>query len=133
MASECEKWILVWSKSDLSDGPTSLMFPKAPSAQVTVSSVTGEGISDLERVVAEMFPAGEVPAGLTLTNTRQAEAIERAAQAVSGALEALRLGLTPDAVLTDAEGALNALGELTGRTLREDLVGRIFERFCVGK
>ena len=50
-----------------------------------------------------------------------------------GALEALRGGLTPDAVLTDAEGALNALGELTGGTLREDVVGRIFERFCVGK
>lgn len=132
-ASECEKWILVWSKADLSDGPTSLMLPKTPSAQVTVSSVTGEGLGDLERAVAELFPAGEVPAGLTLTNTRQAEAVERAAKAVGGALEALRLGLTPDAVLTDAEGALNALGELTGRTLREDLVGRIFERFCVGK
>ena len=41
--------------------------------------------------------------------------------------------LTPDAVLTDTEGALHALGELTGRTLREDMVARIFERFCVGK
>ena len=132
-ASESDKWILVWSKADLSDGPASMMLSVEPSAQVTVSSVTGEGIGDLERAVAELFPVGEVPAGLTLTNTRQAEAVERAAKAVGGALEALRLGLTPDAVLTDAEGALNALGELTGRTLREDLVGRIFERFCVGK
>ena len=41
--------------------------------------------------------------------------------------------MTPDAVLTDTEGALHALGELTGRTLREDMVARIFERFCVGK
>ena len=90
-------------------------------------------MGELELAVAELFPMGEVPAGLTLTNTRQAEAVERAAKAVGGALDALRMGLTPDAVLTDAEGALNALGELTGRTLREDLVGRIFERFCVGK
>ena len=42
-------------------------------------------------------------------------------------------GLTPDVVLTEAEGALDALGELTGRTAREDMVTRIFERFCVGK
>jgi tRNA modification GTPase len=42
-------------------------------------------------------------------------------------------GLTPDAILTDAEEALNALGELTGRTAREELVDRIFSRFCVGK
>lgn len=132
-ASQCEKWILVWSKSDLSDAPTSIMLKNAPSAQVCVSSLTGEGLEDLERAVAELFPVGEVPAGLTLTNTRQAEAVERAVRAIGGALDALRGGLTPDAVLTDAEGALNALGELTGRTLREDLVGRIFERFCVGK
>ena len=46
---------------------------------------------------------------------------------------ALESGLTPDAALTGAEGAVNALGELTGRTLREDLTARIFERFCVGK
>ena len=34
---------------------------------------------------------------------------------------------------TDGAGALSALGELTGRTLRENLTARIFERFCVGK
>ena len=58
---------------------------------------------------------------------------ERAAAALRGAREALEGGLTPDAVLSDAERALSALGELTGRTLREDLTARIFERFCVGK
>ena len=47
--------------------------------------------------------------------------------------EALTAGLTPDVVLTEAEGALDALGELTGRTAREEMVTRIFERFCVGK
>ena len=83
--------------------------------------------------MAAIFPAGEVPAGQILTNARQAEAVGRAAEAVSRARGALELGLTPDAILTDGEDALNALGELTGRTLREDLVGRIFERFCVGK
>ena len=49
------------------------------------------------------------------------------------ALEAAESGLTPDAVLTEAEEALQALGELTGRTVRDDVVDRIFERFCVGK
>ena len=42
-------------------------------------------------------------------------------------------GLTPDAVLCDVETAMEALGEVTGRTVREDIVSRIFERFCVGK
>lgn len=41
--------------------------------------------------------------------------------------------MTPDALLTDAEEAMAALGELTGRSVREDITDRIFSRFCVGK
>lgn len=57
----------------------------------------------------------------------------RALAAVERAREALRSGFTPDAILTDAEEALDALGELTGRTAREEIVSGIFSRFCVGK
>ena len=57
--------------------------------------------------------------------------MERAADALARARAAL--DLSPDAALTDVEEAQNALGELTGRTAREDMVSRIFERFCVGK
>lgn len=100
---------------------------------IPLSARTGEGLAALEAAVADLFPSGETPPGRMLANARQAEAVSRALQFLRGAREALESGLTPDAVLTDAEGALNALGELTGRTLREDLVARIFERFCVGK
>ena len=57
----------------------------------------------------------------------------RALESVRAASEGLALGITPDAVLTDVEGAMAALGELTGRSVREDVVERIFARFCVGK
>ena len=57
----------------------------------------------------------------------------RANDAIRRALEALESGLTPDAILTDAEDAISALGELSGKNLREDLVHAIFSRFCVGK
>ena len=56
-----------------------------------------------------------------------------AAQSLAAALTSLRSGLTLDAVLCDVEAAMEALGEVTGRTVREDIVNRIFERFCVGK
>ena len=99
-----------------------------------VSSVTGEGLSDLENAVAALFPAGDPgEAGSLLTDQRQEEAAGRARAAVGRAMAALAGGLTPDAVLTDAEEALDALGELTGRTAREEIVSRIFSRFCVGK
>ena len=71
--------------------------------------------------------------GELLTNQRQAEAAGRALEAVTRASESLEAGITPDALLTDAEEALAALGELTGASVREDVTARIFERFCVGK
>lgn len=54
-------------------------------------------------------------------------------KSVDSAVQSLRAGMTPDAVLVDLESAMDALGEVTGRTMREDITNRIFERFCVGK
>ena len=126
-------WILVQSKRDLGHAGDAYApaADRSPAAVVSVSSVTGEGLDVLERTV---FPAGESgESGALLTDARQEDAARRALEAVRRALEALESGLTPDAVLTDAEEALDALGELTGRTAREEIVSRIFSRFCVGK
>ena len=82
----------------------------------------------------KLFPAGsEAETGSLLTDSRQEDAVRRAKNAIARAKEALESGFTPDAILTDAEEALEALGELTGRTAKEEIVGRIFSRFCVGK
>ena len=106
----------------------------SPSAVIQLSSVTGAGLDRLESAVAELFPAGSgTESGALLTDQRQEEAAARAQAAIRRAAEALEAGVTPDAVLTDAEEALDALGELTGRTAKEEIVSRIFERFCVGK
>ena len=59
--------------------------------------------------------------------------MERAAKAMDAAVAAMEAGMTPDAVLLDVEAAMEALGEITGRRIREDITNRIFERFCVGK
>ena len=80
-----------------------------------------------------LFPDDAPCDGSLLTNARQADAIVRAKKSVDAALRSLRAGFTPDAVLGDLEAAMRALGEVTGRTMREDITNRIFERFCVGK
>ena len=100
---------------------------------LTISARTGEGLDTLSDAVAALYPAGETPAGELLTNARQADAVSRALSAVAEARSALRIGMTPDVVLTDCEAALEALGELNGKHIREDLVDTIFSRFCVGK
>ena len=92
------------------------------------------GLEELGAAVAALFPAGAPgETGAMLTNARQAEAARRALDALREGGQALEAGLTPDAVLTGVEDALEALAELTGRAVREDVVDRIFSRFCVGK
>ena len=98
-----------------------------------ICAKTGEGLETLASVVEDMF-AGQAPCdGSILTNPRQFDAIRRSYEAMLSGLQSLKLGLTPDAVLTDIECAMEAMGEVTGATVRDDITARIFERFCVGK
>ena len=137
LAAQQERWILIGSKADLPSAPVPFISwqpdQHPPAAVLSVSSVTGEGLEDLEHAVAALFPDGAIPDGAVLTSERQQDAARRAQDAIRRGLSALEGGLTPDAVLTDVEEALGALGELTGKTAREEIVSRIFERFCVGK
>ena len=129
-AERARKGLVVLSKADLGHvcPPPETKLPC-----VTVSSVTGQGLDELEAAIKALFPLPQVPAGEILTNVRQAEAISRALESMDAAFADMREGCTPDIVLTETEEAMSAIGELTGRSVREDVTNRIFERFCVGK
>ncbi len=139
VAASGKPWIYVLTKRDLSAlAAVSLGAAgecgNPPRAALSLSAVTGEGLDELERAVADLFPGDSgLRPGAMLTNARQAEAAGRAAEAVERAGRALEAGFPPDAALTDVEEALAALGELTGRSVRADVTDRIFRRFCVGK
>ena len=125
--------VLVWSKTDLDTPLPDVTLPENVTP-VEVSAKTGAGLDRLEAVLAGLSDlADNQGIGEVLTNARQAEAVDRALTAVSQSLEGLRAGTPPDLLLLDVEEAISALGELTGRTVREDITARIFERFCVGK
>ena len=123
--------IALINKSDLGSKvlPSDLPFMYV----LNVCARTGDGLSQFADVVDEMFGTSSPCDGTILTNTRQVDAIRRAHTALLSALDGLKFGLTPDAVLTDVEAAMEAMGEVTGATVREDITARIFERFCVGK
>ena len=131
LCCEHENAVALINKSDLGNfvEPGELPFMNV----IYICAKTGEGLDQLADVVDMLFE-GESPCdGSILTNARQFDAIRRAEEAIRSALKGLRLGLTPDAVLTDVEEAMSAMGEVTGATVREDITARIFERFCVGK
>ena len=126
--------ILIHTKTDLPSGPMPFLTLDPMPPVVELSTKTGEGLETLEQAVAALFPRdSQVPYGQLLSNQRQEEAARRARDCICRAREALELGITPDALLTDVEQALQALGELTGQSVAEDVTARIFQRFCVGK
>ena len=130
-ARAAKQAVAVMNKTDL---PQRVFRVELPFQQIfAVSALRGEGLDKLCRWIEQRFGTDLPCDGSILTNTRQAEAVGRAAEAIDRALAAMEAGITPDAVLTELEAALEALGELTGRTVREDITQRIFERFCVGK
>jgi len=126
--------IAVVNKSDL---PAVIDYDEVDSLGVEycfISALSGEGIALLIEKVCEHFREFDTsPAGELITNARQAYALSVAVNSLSRVSVALSDGVTPDAIVTDIESALIAIGEITGTTIREDVVSRIFERFCVGK
>ena len=137
LASRCPRWILVLNKQDLHPGHGAIFslapsLPK-PDAAVEISapqrgrflSGTGGGAS---------VSGGDIPDGSILTNARQQEAASRARgghpPGTGGPGERSDSGCSPH---RRRGGPRTPLGELTGRTAREEIVQQIFSRFCVGK
>ncbi len=128
-ASNAKK-IAVFNKTDLAsaDNITVENFD----ARVNISAKTGDGIEELEKAIASLFPMGsEGEESVMLSNVRQYECLIAAQSELTHALD--NIGITPDALLSDIERAVEALGEMTGRTVSEEIIDNIFSRFCVGK
>ncbi len=130
-ALQAPEAIAILNKQDLPCviDPSELPF----SYVIPVSCAKQAGLDLLEQTLDMVFDDEAPCDGSILTNARQADAIAKSRASIEAALSSLRLGMTPDAVLVDVEAAMEALGEATGRVVREDITNRIFERFCVGK
>ena len=132
-ARQARRMLVLVNKADLPQVLDTAALRVRFGEVIPLSAHSGAGVDALCRAVEELFAGGETPRGELLTNARQAESAQRALDAVRRAEQALRSGLSPDAVLTDAEEALEALAEFSGKRVRDDLVATIFSRFCVGK
>lgn len=129
-AKLAKRAIGIINKTDL---PQCVSPQELPFEQVlSVCAKNGDGLEGLAELLQHWYGNTVCDGGL-LTNVRQADAVSRALQAAQSASCALQAGMTPDAVLLDVEQCMEALGEMTGKTVREDITNRIFERFCVGK
>lgn len=102
---------------------------------IFTSTVTGVGVAELEKALADLVLAGHASLGeeALVTSTRHQAALRSAAEHLQASLLALEQGLPLDFVSIDLDAAFASLGEVTGETADEDLLERIFSEFCIGK
>lgn len=98
-----------------------------------VSAFSMSHIQNLKNALKNYALKDYNPDGTVVINLRQAQLLDTAAQCLERAEAAARQGLDCDCVLTDLKEALFALGEITGKSVTEDVVNRVFEKFCLGK
>ena len=100
---------------------------------IATSTLTGEGLPELEDAIADLVLAGKVvqSESVLVTNTRHQEALRRSAEHLQASILSLEQPL--DFVSIDLRAAYNVLGEVTGETASEDLLDKIFSEFCIGK
>lgn len=126
-----KKRLLVVNKADL---PRRLKFASGLQG-IEVSCLTGQGIEALKDAVKHAVWSGEVRAEMleTMINSRHQDALRRGREATLRAVEALRSAQTLELVAMDLRIAVNAVGEIVGKTTTEDLLDSIFSQFCIGK
>jgi tRNA modification GTPase len=99
-----------------------------------ISAKSGDGYNELCDRVAELMGTKNFDTtSAMLVNERQRICCQKASDALKDALEALNLGLTPDAIGVCIDDAIAVLLELTGQKASEAVVDEVFKQFCVGK
>jgi tRNA modification GTPase len=139
-----KKRILVLNKVDLPQrfSWTADSKPGAPgegkigaAPVVEISCTTGLGLEQLKDAIKDAVWSGEIKAEMlqVMINTRHQDALQRGRAATQATLDALRSDLTLELVALDLRIAVNAVGEIVGKTTTEDLLNSIFSQFCIGK
>ena len=131
-----DETILVLNKIDLAAGQVDaqLYGDAAPEVVVKTSAATGEGLDELEQAIVQVVTKGHFSAGeVVVTNARHEDALRRCKSHLEDALSALERSVPHDLIVIDIREGLSALGEITGDTVDEDVIDRIFSDFCVGK
>jgi tRNA modification GTPase len=100
-----------------------------------ISAKTGEGLAAFRNAIhaAVGRSSDESRSEAVLTNLRHKIALERAFVSLRTAEQGLSGGLSPEFIAFDLREALGALGEVTGQTVTEEVLDRIFSAFCIGK
>ena len=126
-----KKRIVVRNKIDL---PAKLVW-SSPLPMVDVCCLSGKGIETLKDAIKELAWSGEIKNEMfqVMINSRHQDALNRARAATQLTIAAIKAGNTLELAAMDLRIAVNAVGEIVGKTTTEDLLDMIFSQFCIGK
>jgi tRNA modification GTPase len=128
------KHIVVVNKTDLPLAPQIADQLGRESGVVHLSALTGEGLDDLTAAIVKPFASVDSESvGLMITDSRHYDLLRRAETSLEGSLLLLSQNASEELVLVGLHNALKFLGEITGETTTEDILGQIFSTFCIGK
>jgi tRNA modification GTPase len=128
------RYIRVGNKIDLlKPADRNRVFRAATMPKVWISAKTGQGIDGLKSRILEELGAAEQAEGSFSARHRHIEALKRAGQHLEAGKSRMEESMAGELLAEELRLAQNALGEITGEVLSEDLLGEIFASFCIGK
>jgi tRNA modification GTPase len=110
------------------------LFPKDP--VISISALKNDGIDDLKQAIYSSLIQRDVratPEHLIVANIRHKAALTQVRNNLSNATKGLEEGVSLEFIAFEIRSSLEALGDLVGETATEEVLSRIFEKFCIGK
>jgi tRNA modification GTPase len=128
------KHVVLLNKMDLTD-TVETAAALAGHLVYVISAKTGLGVEKVKSALRSQLVSGgfEAAESVTVTNVRHRDALRRAGESLGQALESVQCGMAGELVSIDVRAAADALGEITGAITTDEILGRIFSEFCIGK
>ena len=128
------KHVVLLNKADLADTAETDAALVGHSSY-RISAKTGLGVEMVKSALRAQLVSGgfEATEGVMVTNVRHRDALRRAGESLGQALESVQRGMAGELVSIDVRAAADALGEITGAITTDEILGRIFSEFCIGK
>ena len=129
--------IVLYNKADLMAEKALKTAEKEDSgaAPIFFSCITKEGLETLKNRIASMFDRGELRLNdeIVIANLRQEKLLQESCRALCSVEDGIRDGVSEEFLSADLMEAYSRLGEIIGEEVTDDVVDRVFEKFCMGK
>ena len=112
----------------------SVSNPNEKVVKLYISAKTGFGLDELRKLLSDSQKSATLDSDQTIvTNLRHYQALMEASESLENVKRSLAAGQTPDLLSEDLRQALHHLGTILGEVTPDEVLGNIFERFCIGK